>query len=384
MANSETPLSESHMIFVRHNSSAIDYPSASNLSRSSSPPSYDDELFNEDSNDSLRKKRKSTSKLPSNRNPELSAKVPKTKGDKKRNAEIQSQEEECLSQQFKHGASIDTPGRGSFTEFDQANNYFSGKSIVKPDFVNSSSRSQQALTKISPKSKASPMDVSSSVLEKSLSGLDQSIETPRKLTAAQAYGPMQKPTQSKQSTKKTRGRKNESDHLIKKAPVPKRLNISERQNEPAKPSKPKSNRKASTVKECAVEAKVSKSASTQPRSARGRVSSVCSSKSCALSDEEDGDQSYTEEGPSRKDLRRQNNNKSARDYRNRQKEKELKLNADITELEIKYNDLRKQLKNVLTKKHVQVQSVIQGRIQGVVSLPGWTRNIQKPEEHFLI
>ena len=357
--------------------SSVDYryDAALNLSRSSSPIRYDDELFNDDSNDSL-KKRKSTSKLPGH--PKQAAKMPKICADDKRNAEIQSQEE-CLSQQMK-GTSID---ENSFEQFEQANNYFKGKTKQQPSFIaNKQQDTQQdkpSQIRISPRSaRLSRMDTSSPALGKSLSRLDESIETPRKSIATQAYGPLQKPTE--QSTKKTRvRRKTDESEYIKKAPVPKRLNISERtntsvrQSEPVKPSKPKSARKASIDKEPVVEAR-------KARPSRSRKSSVCSSKSSALSDDEDDDESYTGED-SRKERRKLNNKKSAREYRQRKKEQELKLNADIVELEQKYNELRKELKNVLVKKHVQVQSLME---LGIHVMPEWTRNIKQKEEHFLI
>ena len=342
------------------------------LSRSSSPVSCD-EMFNEDSNDSdLRKKRKNASGPPDDSHTMQITKVTKI-NDK-------SHEIRSLSQQFE-GASLDqTPGEDSFDFYNQNNEYWKNNSSIKPAYIDSSNCSQPArFTKIIRTTR------DSSSFENCLSSLDQSIETPRKSSAA--YGPIQKP--AAKTNKKSRGKKKSDEaDLIKRAPVQKRLNISEGPKEPAKPSKPKSDRKASAakestpkavaMKESAVNERPSRNASM--RSTRGRVSSIGSLKSFASDDDDDASYTEDEEPKSKKDARRINNNKSARDYRIRQKEKETKLNAEIDELQEKYNKLRKELRKVLLQKHAFVKTAVE---IGAATLPDWAQNIANLEEYFL-
>lgn len=378
--------------------------SALNLSRSSSPVSYD-EMFNEDSNDSLAKKRKKASGLQGQS--EQLTKVTKVIDDEmKKNSEIQSQEVKSLSQQFdraslgtsssskkrtsnssaarKSNSSVarksngsanrtlnksasETAHENSFDIYEEASDYWTKNSSAKPSFIG---KSQSQVTR---KSSASG---DSSMLENCLNSLDRSIETPRK--TAGAYGPIQKPVPK--TAKKTRGKKKseEANTSIKRTPV----NIFE-PAKPAKPSSSKSDGRASTAKEKAAKEKVtnekpSRSAST--RSVRERAPSFCSSKSVAS--DEDDDQSLTEDESklTKEERRKLNNKKSAREYRQRQKAKEEKLDQDIAELTRKRDELKKELRKVLVKKHVYMSAAIE---DGGCKLPEWAKNSANLEDCFL-
>lgn len=317
--------------------------------------------MNDDSNDSVIRKRR---KQKSNEQSDQLAKITKTMNDDmKKNAEIQSQQEvKSLSQQLKE-TTIDSSNVSSncCSLSEPTANY--GKSVSKNESLNShksinSQINNQPFTRVNRVTKFinkfESIELSRSMNGYNLDILDKSIETPIKPLTSQTYGPIPKSIASSGKKSKS-GRKSKStphENLIKKAPIQRRLKITE--SEPIIQTKKHDKQQLKNNSKMASNEKLM-NANTTSRPVRERTLSISSfiSTTSTFTDEESSSDLEDIKKKRRQEMSRENSKR----YRNRCKEKEKQLNQALIELNTNFLKLKKELIEILGQKHLIIKAI---------------------------